>query len=621
MRILTIIIFVASLCMACENVRKGSEVSSNGLWDLQSNAYRTTNDSLPIYLDSIERIISRTKELPDSVQARYHDLQGIKFLNTDELNHAAESFQKSIYLIKKPLQNLYVVHYFNHAFKAYLDLGEYGNAVAVGERFLEVIPAEDNRLKAHGYYYLSEAYKTASNFDKAVFYNQQKIELLQKNKDTMALVSALLTQAKLLYNQSNRSKDALEVLDSIQKSNWTLSPDLDRQLYGTLGVYHFLDGNFDSAITYYQKSLMATRKIAPPPSNSKSLLARGYANLAEASIFKGEYLNARNYLDSVRLLGIHTINRELRNSILKYELQLATATDKNIDQLLRNLDTLEKYQNLQYEKKMENELVSLRNANENEKRLLREKQLSEIRNLELRIGLYVTIFGLILASIIGYLWYRQRQLRFERKSLQMQQQLLRSQMNPHFTFNTLYAIQQQIKTEPERATSYLLGFSKLLRLILENSTNSYVLLEKELTAIREYLKLQLLRSPEKFEFEITLVRLEEDDFIFIPPMLLQPIVENCIEHGFRTIERKGTILITLRLEAPFICCTVEDNGGGLAKAGNSKIKTSAATQLIHSYLQKTTGQGLDIRNKSDINPKESGVIVTFLIPTKHSEND
>ncbi|MDC7994285.1 tetratricopeptide repeat-containing sensor histidine kinase [Altibacter sp. HG106] len=621
MRILTIILFVASLCMACENVRKDSQFSYNELWDLQSKAYRTPSDSLPIYLDSIERIMSRTKMLPDSIQARYYDLQGMRLLDTDELNRAAESFQKSIYLIKKPLRNLYVVHYFNHAFKAYLDLGEYGNAVAVGERYLEVIPADDNRLRAHGLYYLSEAYKTAANFDKAVFYNQQKIELLQQNKDTIALVSALLTQAKLLYHQSNRSKDALVVLDSIQKSNWTLSPDLERQLYGTLGVYHFLDGDFDSAITDYQKSLLATKKITPLPSNSKSLLARGYANLAEAFIWKEAYLDARKYLDSVRLIGIHNINRELRNSILKYELQLATATDKNIDLLLRNLDTLEKYQNLQYEKKMEKELVALSNANENEKRLLREKQLSEIRNIELRIGLYVAIFGLILASIIGYLWYRQRQLRFERKSLQMQQQLLRSQMNPHFTFNTLYAIQQQVTTEPERATSYLLGFSKLLRLILENSTNSYVLLEKELTAVREYLELQLLRTPEKFTYQFNLVSLSEDDFIFIPPMLLQPIVENCIEHGFQNIGYQGRIQISLTLEDSFLSCKIEDNGRGIDVQTTSKDKTSTATDLIHSFLRKTTGRGLQTKNKRDLNPEEPGVIVTFLIPTKNSEHD
>ena len=114
----------------------------------------------------------------------------------------------------------------------------------------------------------------------------------------------------------------------------------------------------------------------------------------------------------------------------------------------------------------------------------------------------------------------------------MQQRLLRSQMNPHFTFNTLYAIQNQIKKDPEGAKDYMLKFSRLLRLILENSMQNYVQLEKEIDSLKKYMDLQLLRFPSKFNYQITLKDIEEDDLIFIPPMLMQPFVENSIEHGF-----------------------------------------------------------------------------------------
>jgi LytS/YehU family sensor histidine kinase len=216
--------------------------------------------------------------------------------------------------------------------------------------------------------------------------------------------------------------------------------------------------------------------------------------------------------------------------------------------------------------------------------------------------------------------YGRRKLKFEKQSLQLQQRLFRSQMNPHFTYNTLYAIQKEIKTDPKSAESYLLKFSRLLRLVLENSMSNYVLISKELEAIQKYLDLQLIHSPNKFSYEVNLVNMEEDELIFIPPMLLQPLIENSIEHGFTGIDYPGKLNLTLTLKDSFVHCSIDDNGKGLQKGNNSE-KQSASTKLIQDFLKRSTKKGFSIFNKKDLDPEKSGILVEFLIPYKFTEND
>ena len=222
--------------------------------------------------------------------------------------------------------------------------------------------------------------------------------------------------------------------------------------------------------------------------------------------------------------------------------------------------------------------------------------------------------------LLGYLFYRQRRHKFEKQDLQMQQRLLRSQMNPHFMFNTLSAIQNQIKDNQEHAANYLLKFSRLLRLILENSLSNYVQIENELELLRKYIELQLLRFPEKFTYTIELEGLEEDELLFIPPMLIQPFVENSIEHGFIGIEKKGHINIKLALLDKWIACTIEDDGAGLNHLNNN-YKKSVSTKLISQFIYKTTRNKITILDKKKEDRNTTGVLVKFLIPYKFSKDD
>ena len=133
----------------------------------------------------------------------------------------------------------------------------------------------------------------------------------------------------------------------------------------------------------------------------------------------------------------------------------------------------------------------------------------------------------------------------KKKIAELEQRILLSQMNPHFVFNSLTAIQSYIfRNEPYMAGKYLASFSKLVRLILENSRQQYIPISKEMDTLSYYLELQALRFEEKFDFKIDIDEDIDLEHHLIPPMLAQPFIENAIEHGIIHMSNKGSITIT-----------------------------------------------------------------------------
>ena len=111
--------------------------------------------------------------------------------------------------------------------------------------------------------------------------------------------------------------------------------------------------------------------------------------------------------------------------------------------------------------------------------------------------------------------------------------------------------------------------------------------------------------------------MEEDDFIFIPPMLLQPFVENSIEHGFSDIESGGLIMLTFTKKDTHVLCTIRDNGKGISSV-KSTFKDSISVKLIADFLKKSTKKDISIETNTQ---SETGVLVTLAIPYKLSDEN
>jgi len=214
------------------------------------------------------------------------------------------------------------------------------------------------------------------------------------------------------------------------------------------------------------------------------------------------------------------------------------------------------------------------------------------------------------------------------KLRELENKALRSQMNPHFIFNCLNSINSYIvKSKPEEASMYVTKFSRLIRLILDNSRSSSISLENELAALRLYIDMENLRFGNSLKYELIVE--PGLDFIPVPPMIIQPFVENAIWHGLLHSNKPGFLKIELRGEGDYLICTITDNGIGREAAAELKSKSSlkkkslgmeVTLNRLNSYNMSASGQSnLLIEDLIDENRAPAGTRVNIKIKIYHDK--
>lgn len=255
--------------------------------------------------------------------------------------------------------------------------------------------------------------------------------------------------------------------------------------------------------------------------------------------------------------------------------------------------------------------------------------------LTLEIGLIGLILFLLFRWRINLVRNKSREreekISMEKELMELEQKALRLQMNPHFIFNALNSIQSQIGTGNEQeARYYLAKFSRLMRQILSNSRNTFITLEEEVSTLENYLLIEKFCNGDRFDYTIQVDESLEKDFILIPPMLLQPFVENAIKHGFKfppNEPRNGQIKVTFRSVEEHLICEVKDNGIGRKKAAENNAKSmesyheSTALKVTNERLEllkkeNTTAQ-LEIIDLYTDEQEAFGTLVRLTIPIMH----
>ncbi|MCB0545265.1 MAG: histidine kinase, partial [Saprospiraceae bacterium] len=210
---------------------------------------------------------------------------------------------------------------------------------------------------------------------------------------------------------------------------------------------------------------------------------------------------------------------------------------------------------------------------------------------------------LLLAGIYAFYRYRLFQVRrvermrsdFENKLAGVELAALRSQMNPHFIFNCLNSIESYIiRNETRKASEYLNDFSRLIRLILQNSRSNYVTVRDELDALTLYMDMENLRLGQRFDYKVSLDEHLDVDDVEMPPMLLQPYVENAIWHGLMHKKENGTILVDLKIVDGYLLCAIEDNGVGRKRSSELQSRNRKKTSMGMNITQER----IDIINKA-----------------------
>jgi LytS/YehU family sensor histidine kinase len=157
---------------------------------------------------------------------------------------------------------------------------------------------------------------------------------------------------------------------------------------------------------------------------------------------------------------------------------------------------------------------------------------------------------------------------------QLKLSVLQAQMNPHFVFNSLNSINRFIlKDQNNYASDYLTKFAKLLRFILDNTTNQEITLTNEINYLKLYLELESIRFNGKFNFKINIANNINTDNYYFPPLILQPIAENSIKHGFVKKDRDFVIILNISFEEPYLFIELSDNGIGITEAAKLRQKS------------------------------------------------
>lgn len=381
-------------------------------------------------------------------------------------------------------------------------------------------------------------------------------------------------------------------------------------------------GEFDEAIIYLTESAALERRDGYSASNE-------YSNISLVYMLQKNWDEAKLYLDSSAL----EIRKYPSFSGEKYIYESYYGLYSNTGEITlarRYLDSIEIINEKIFNQKLDEELVALQTSFDREHTL--KKNIVTI-NDELAYSQKVTLWGviiflislLVLGAVITFLWIRN--IKTQNQNILVEQKLLRSQMTPHFMFNSLAILQGIIlNKEYNKSINYLSKFSKLLRITLENSRDKIVTLENEIKAIENYIVVQNLGTEDLFKCVIDIDPTIDQKRLLVPPMMIQPFIENAIEHAFPVKQESQEISIKIKFHGENLTCSIMDNGVGLsqAKVADNREKNSLATTITSERLEML---GKEFKVKTSISivdrkvNNESGTLVNIVLPYKQSIND
>lgn len=224
--------------------------------------------------------------------------------------------------------------------------------------------------------------------------------------------------------------------------------------------------------------------------------------------------------------------------------------------------------------------------NELEQKYLKVENEQKIVSLEKTKQLYLfLVVGSLLSILALTFFFRQRSLKNNQRILETEQSLNRARINPHFFFNAMASLQSLAQQEKSiQTTLYTSRLAKIMRQSLENTYEEVVTVEQEMDFLTQYLEIQKFRYPDKFDYEFIVEDTLEINELKLPGMLMQPFVENTIEHGFKNIDYKGKIVLSFIDQNNSLIVMVEDNGSGLKIEEKEKEYKSRAMQIIKDRL-------------------------------------
>jgi len=412
---------------------------------------------------------------------------------------------------------------------------------------------DDKTTISRAYSELAHIYYLNHEKEKALEYLEKTGKMQQELNDTMGL-SATYTNLAVLEKEMGNYEEAYRfTLKAIELDKITNNDIYLINSYNGLGeILLQYKNDRNEALRYYRKALSLARKkdIEIPfiYENISNLYER--ENQLDSAIF---------YLKKAIKIGSENISDNIRFYKKLTYLSLIKKNDQDVLKLVKIKDSLvAKHQEIEQEENKKDIERSIVLSNQ-QKKLDQAKQI----NKKNRIIFIFIILTFILGILISFQLNRFEKLKYKQEKYILEQKVLRSQMNPHFIFNVLSSIQNSlIENNPIKSAAYLSKFAQLIRKNFEFIKKRHISLKDELEAIENYLETQKFRYKDKFDYELTLDKNIDHENTMVPPMILQPFIENSIEHGFKNINYKGQLQIHIFSKNDKICFEITDNGTG-----------------------------------------------------------
>ncbi|MFD0993957.1 tetratricopeptide repeat protein [Tenacibaculum geojense] len=476
-------------------------------------------------------------------------------------------------------------------------------------------------------------YKSQDDIRNALDYYQSAISIAKEIKnpslENRKSISVAHNSIGNIYISINQYELALEKFLLCIKIEEELNDKTGLAInYQNMGKVLELMGSYDEAIENYTKSLEFNNDIS-----SKTGRVICYNSICSALVKKGDYqiaydtilkifpesqmlrnkffaiqtltnlglteLKLKNYNQSKSFLkqALETANdrgfieNEINASFHLSELYEAQDSARLAFKYYKRADKLQKKTTLQKNIIYVNNLISKHELQSKANEINTLENRSKIQTLQLarnRNILIITLITLALISVALYSLYIHRMLTNEQKILLLEQQALQTQMNPHFIFNALNSIKLYIiNNEQKNAVYYLNKFSKLIRNILDVSKIKEVALKEELNTMDLYMSIENIRFNNEINYIVDVDKKVNTDTIKVPPLILQPFLENAIWHGLSS--KKGVKKINLlvrKISSSLLEVTIEDNGIGRDAAGAIKKEKSLKRKSIGIDLTK-----------------------------------
>ncbi|NVN19526.1 tetratricopeptide repeat protein [Muricauda sp. HICW] len=512
--------------------------------------YFDPNEAIPLMEEAIS--ISEKTDWALGEALSHRQMGNLHYVLGDNIK-ALDQYQKALAISHKTNDRQLQSSLLSNIGNIHADLKEYDLALENYRSYLTTSQEMGNRadeIKALSN--IAIIYNDTERFEEGVSYLEKALSL-SKLEENDLFIAAITNNLALAYKKLDENEKALSLyLEAAELAEQINNKYIEASALNSIGKIYLLFNDYDLAETNANKALALSKEIDAVEwqSDSWEVLSEVYEHnrkLPEALDAFKKHVQLR---DSV-------VNEEKKSELTRKEMQFKMERQQAVAQ-------------------------------------------EEIKRQQLvKNGYLIGAILLLVFSIMGYLLYKRRRDALEKRKLaefnakvaETELKALRSQMNPHFIFNSLNSISDFIsKNDIEQADDYLVKFSKLTRSILENSEKKWITLEEDIELMKLYMQIEGLRFDNKLKYHVSMDNSLEPDNVLVPPLILQPFIENSIWHGIAPKKGGGNIDIRIAKDGTMLKYIVEDDGVGRSGQNREEKKTK------DSYGIKITSSRIDIIN-------------------------